>query len=108
MTSGARRSWRLARDARDWRALNRAMVHSQARKLVPRSKSAALALTVLHPQLKAALDVPVEVVLNRPARLYPWLDYGLRILDRFNAFQGVALMALQPLLPGALKLSGCF
>jgi undecaprenyl-diphosphatase len=54
----------------------------------------AAALTLAHPMVKPALDLPLEAALNRPARLYPGIDYGLRVLDRFNAFQGVALMAL--------------
>jgi membrane-associated phospholipid phosphatase len=55
---------------------------------------AAAALSFAHPVLKTALDLPVQAALNHPARLYPWLDYSLRILDRFPIFQGVALMAL--------------
>jgi undecaprenyl-diphosphatase len=55
---------------------------------------AATALTLAHPVLKTALDLPFEAALNHTARLYTWFDYTLRILDRFPMFQGVALMAL--------------
>jgi undecaprenyl-diphosphatase len=55
---------------------------------------AAAILTQAHSFLKTALDLPVEAALNYPARLYPWLDASLRIIDRFPMFQGVALMAL--------------
>lgn len=55
---------------------------------------AVTALTLAHPVLKTALDLPFEAALNHTARLYPWFDYTLRILDRFPMFQGVALMAL--------------
>jgi undecaprenyl-diphosphatase len=55
---------------------------------------AAAALTLAHPMLKTALDLPVQAALNTPARLYPAVDYSLRIFDRFPLFQGVALMAL--------------
>lgn len=55
---------------------------------------AAVILTLAHPYLKVAVDLPFEAALNHFARQHPWFDYTLRILDRYPAFQGVALMAL--------------
>jgi len=54
----------------------------------------AVILTLAHPYLKTALDLPIEAWLNHAARRYPWFDYILRIVDRYPAFQGVALMSL--------------